>query len=154
GVSGKIVLGFAGFVRDWHGLGAVIELLGQRETPPSLAMLVVGEGPALPALKARARALGIGDRVHFAGLIGRDAVARVIAAFDIALVPKCLEYASPLKLFEYMALKKAIVAPNQDNIREILSNGVSALLFDPERPESMTTAITQLSADPELRARL
>src|SRR5262245_48523231 len=71
GVSGKIVLGFAGFVRDWHGLGAVIELLGQRETPPSLAMLVVGEGPALPALKARARALGIGDRVHFAGLIGR-----------------------------------------------------------------------------------
>jgi glycosyltransferase involved in cell wall biosynthesis len=53
-----------------------------------------------------------------------------------------------------MALGKAIVAPDQPNIREVLEPGVSGLLFDPARPASMTIAIAQLARDEGLRARL
>jgi glycosyltransferase involved in cell wall biosynthesis len=102
-------------------------------------------------LKAQARGLGVSDRVTFAGLVGRDRIARYVAAFDIALLPKCVEYCSPLKLFEYMAAGKAIVAPDQPNIREILEAGSSCLMFDPDCPESMAGAILRLANDSTLR---
>jgi glycosyltransferase involved in cell wall biosynthesis len=63
-------------------------------------------------------------------------------------------YASPLKLFEYMALGCAIVAPDTANIREILAHEESALLFAPGDGASFRGALKRLIADPELRKRL
>jgi glycosyltransferase involved in cell wall biosynthesis len=70
------------------------------------------------------------------------------------LQPEVTAYASPLKLFEYMALSRAIVAPDAPNIREILTHNADALLFEPENPKSLGEAIRALVADPLLRARL
>ena len=154
GLSGKLVLGFTGFMRDWHGLSDVLDWMAGADVPKHIHLLLVGDGPALAGLKAQAARLNLADRVTFAGLVDRDTVAKMVAVFDIALQPKSVEYASPLKLFEYMALGKAIVAPDQPNIREVLEPGVSGLLFDPARPQSMTGAIAQLARDEGLRARL
>jgi glycosyltransferase involved in cell wall biosynthesis len=63
-------------------------------------------------------------------------------------------YASPLKVFEYMAAGRAIVAPDQPNIREVLRDGETALLFDPGKPGALWEAIGRLAGDPALRARL
>src|SRR5262249_49537736 len=120
----------------------------------SLHLLLVGDGPAKPYLEQRAKQLKVTNRITFVGLVRRDDVAKFVAAFDIALLPKAVEYASPLKLFEYMALGKAIVAPDQPNIREILTANTDALLFDPGRPLEMTSAIERLSASEGLRERL
>jgi glycosyltransferase involved in cell wall biosynthesis len=154
GLSGKLVLGFTGFMRDWHGLDSVIDWLAEPQAPRDIHLLLVGDGPALPGLKAQAEKRAVADRITFAGLVDRSMVAKMVAAFDIALQPKSVEYASPLKLFEYMALGKAIIAPDQPNIREVLQPGISGLLFDPMRPASLTTAITRLAADGALRASL
>ncbi len=154
GLSNKIVLGFTGFVRDWHGLDRVVDVLARRDLPETMHLMIVGEGPALSDLKAKAKQLGVEDRVTFTGLIGRDRIARAIAAFDIALLPKCVEYCSPLKVFEYMAAGKAILAPDQENIREILSSGTSGLLFAPSVPGAMADGIAELVRDPALREKL
>jgi glycosyltransferase involved in cell wall biosynthesis len=84
----------------------------------------------------------------------REAIPDSIRTFDIALQARAVDYASPLKLFEYMACGRAIVAPDQPNIREILTNEENALLFDPDKPASLWQAIRRLAADPELRERL
>jgi glycosyltransferase involved in cell wall biosynthesis len=149
----KVVLGFVGFVREWHGLDTVIAAMAADPATP-LELVVVGDGPAVPALRQQAAALGVADRVHIAGLVAHDAIPELVAGFDIALQPRVVAYASPLKLFEYMAAGKAIVAPDQPNIREVLVDGVTALLFDPAEPDSMWTAIRRLAADPPLRGRL
>jgi glycosyltransferase involved in cell wall biosynthesis len=154
GLAGKTVLGFTGFMRTWHGLDAVLEILAQPGTPSSLHLLLIGDGPARPALEQQAALLNVRHRVTFAGLIERLDVAKLVAAFDIAIQPKVVEYASPLKLFEYMAAGKAIVAPDQANIREILAPDADAILFDPARPDDMARAILRLAADPALRERL
>jgi glycosyltransferase involved in cell wall biosynthesis len=65
----------------------------------------------------------------------------VIRRFDIALQPPAVAYASPLKIFECMACGLPIVAPDQPNIREILRDGESALLFDPKRRDDLWRAI-------------
>jgi glycosyltransferase involved in cell wall biosynthesis len=154
GLSGKIVLGFTGFMRSWHGLDAVVDLLIQPRIPSTLHLLLIGDGSARPALEQQVVRLNVRHRVTFAGLVERQDVAKFVAAFDIALQPKVVEYASPLKLFEYMALEKAIVAPDQANIREVLTPDVDAVLFDPARPDHMARAILGLAGDPTLRERL
>lgn len=153
GLEDRIVLGFTGFVREWHGLDLIVDALGRPETR-NAHLIVVGDGPAIGALKAQAADLGVSDRVTFAGLVSREEVGDYVAAFDIALQPRCVEYASPLKLFEYMARGKAIVAPDQRNIREVLDAETSALLFDPASPAAMLAAITRLIDDRQLRERL
>lgn len=127
----KIILGFVGFIREWHGLSTVLRLLAEPQCPDHVHLVIAGDGPALAALKSDAELLGISHRVTFAGLVDRKTLVNYVAAFDIALQPKAVDYASPLKLFEYMAAGKAIVAPDQTNIREILVDGQSASLFRP-----------------------
>lgn len=152
GLDGRLVLGFTGFVRAWHGLDRVLETMAADRHPYHL--LVAGEGPAIPALRDRARDLGVADRVTFAGLVARDHLPMLTAAFDIALQPAVVPYASPLKLFEYMAMGRAIAAPGTPNIREILTHGHDALLFDPADPAGLPAAIETLARDTALRARL
>lgn len=154
GLAGKLVLGFAGFMREWHGLDAVIEALAQPDVPRALHFLLLGDGPARAAMERRAAELGVADRVTFAGSVSRSALGRHVAAFDIALQPKAVAYASPLKLFDYMAAGKAIVAPDQPNIRELLEPEKSALLFDPQHKTAMLDAILRLAQDGVLRRRL
>lgn len=147
-----VTLGFVGFLRSWHGLDAVIDMIAEQRGIPSLQLQIIGDGPARPALEDQVARLGIADRVTFFGLVPREEIAEVIRGFDIALQPKAVPYASPLKLFEYMALSRAIVAPDQPNIREILTDGRNALLFKPDDAVAMRQAILRLAGDQSLRA--
>ncbi|WP_421994087.1 glycosyltransferase family 4 protein [Roseococcus sp.] len=149
-----LVLGFVGFVRDWHGLDAVLRGIAAWPGPVALSLVVVGEGPAREGLERLAGELGIGDRIRFTGLAERAEVPALVAGFDIALQPASVPYASPLKVFEYMAAGRAIVAPDQPNLREVLEDGRTALLFDPVVPGAFWQAVERLAASPELRERL
>ena len=149
-----LVLGFVGFVRDWHGLDTVIAAMAAHAGTPRLDLVVVGDGPARPALERQAAALGIADRVRFTGLAPHEDVPRLVAGFDIALQPRAVVYASPLKIFDYMAAGRAIVAPDQPNIREILTDGETALLFDPASPDALWRAVLRLAGDAPLRSRI
>ena len=154
GLAGSLVLGFTGFMREWHGLDNVIDLFADLNPDLAPHLLIVGDGPARLQLEVRANRLGVADKVTFTGLIGRDAVADYVAAFDIALQPAVRPYASPLKLFEYMALGCAIIAPRTPNIEEVLSDGKTAFLFDPECRKSFVAALEQLCRDARLRERI
>lgn len=150
----SVVLGFVGFVRDWHGLDTVIAAMAAATDGPELRLVVVGDGPARPALEQQAASLGLSRRATFTGLQPREAIPGLVAGFDIALQPLAVGYASPLKVFEYMAAGRAIVAPDQPNIREVLSDGETAVLFAPGEQGSMWQAIRRLAADAALRQRL
>ncbi|PRC90965.1 glycosyltransferase family 4 protein [Solimicrobium silvestre] len=151
GLENKLVLGFTGFVRDWHGLDKVIDMIANDPPEAGRHLMVVGDGPARPALEKQAEALNVTNRVSFTGIIGREKIPEYVAAFDIALQPAVVAYASPLKLFEYLALGKAIVAPAQANIRELLFDEHNAILFDPNQADGMPKAIDRLCKDDALR---
>ena len=150
----RLVLGFVGFVREWHGLDKVLEWLVTRRGAGEVQFVAVGDGPARAGLEAQAVAPGIADRVRFTGVVPWDEVPGRVAAFGIALQPAVVEYASPLKLFEYLALGCAVVAPGQDNLREILVDGANARLLDPATAGSLRQALDELASDEALRERL
>lgn len=154
GLDGKLVLGFTGFLRAWHGLAGILDLMNDCRERDDLHLLVIGDGPARGELEAKARSLGLEDRLSVLGVVAHDQMRDYVAAFDIALQPMAVDYASPLKLFEYMALGRAIVAPDQPNLREVLRHEDNALLFRPGDAADLRAAVARLCRDEDLRRRL
>ncbi|RJP67589.1 MAG: glycosyltransferase [Comamonadaceae bacterium] len=154
GLQGRLVLGFTGFVRDWHGVDRIVDWMSTPDAPLHTHLLVVGDGPVRQALEQQAQRLGLAGRVAFTGVIHREQVPAHVAAFDVALQPAVTPYASPLKLMEYLVLGKAIVAPGTPNLREVLAHEVNALLFDEDAQGGLEQVLTRLCADTGLRERL
>jgi glycosyltransferase involved in cell wall biosynthesis len=74
-----------------------------------------------------------------------------VATFDVALLPEVTEYASPLKLLDYFAASRAVLAPDRANLREVVTSGENALLFDPDREGDFDEKLRTLVASPLMR---
>ncbi|OUR99178.1 group 1 glycosyl transferase [Gammaproteobacteria bacterium 42_54_T18] len=151
----EIVVGFVGFLNPWHRLDLAVEAMGELKHL-NIRLLCVGEGNdnIRETLLAQSHELGIPDRVEFTGLKARDEVFDYVKQFDIALQPAVTPYASPLKLFEYLAAGSVIVAPDSSNILEIVDEKTS-ILFENENldsfKEKLKYAITHFNELFELR---
>ena len=154
GLGGQTVIGFIGFVREWDQLDRIVAWLGRRPPADTATLMVVGDGPVRPALEAQARQLGIAHKLVFTGVVPRADVPAAAMAFDIALQTALVPYASPLCLFEYMAMGKAILAPDQPNHHEVLVREVDCAMYDPQQPNSIERELDTLLADSQRRARL
>jgi len=116
-----------------------------------VSFVVVGEGPLQGELEARARELGIADRVAFVGF-QRD-VAAAFATFDVAVFPSLWE-GTPLTVFEAMAMAKPIVSTDVDGLRDVLVNDENALVVPAKDPQALSRAVLRLLDEPELSRRL
>lgn len=155
GLDGKVVVGFTGILRPWHGLDLLVRAFGEvaRRGDP-LHLLIVGDGPSRAEVERLAAGLGVLDRLTITGRVPHDAVREYVAAMDIAVSPRATAYASPMKILEYMAMAKAVIAPDMDNIRDLLTDRQDALLFRPEDSSALADRIRRLAGDPTLRAAL
>ena len=152
GFGGATVIGWAGILRDWHGLERLLQALA---TLPDARLFVVGDGPARATLEAEARRLGVDSRVVISGRVPHAEMPDHIAAMDIAVVAdEKTGVASPMKLLEYMAMGVAVVAPRIENIGDLVQDGVDALLFEPGNTADMSARLARLAADPSLRRTL
>ena len=155
GIQQRFVVGFVGWIRPWHGVDMLLDALAAlKDRLPDLELLIVGDGPALASLRQQAQALDIERRVHFTGPVESSAVPGYIAAMDVAVQPDVTEYASPIKLFEYLAMGKAVIAPDKANITEIVSDGENALIFPSRDTATLTRHVETLYRDRELVLRL
>jgi glycosyltransferase involved in cell wall biosynthesis len=154
GLSGQTVVGFVGWFRPWHGLDKLIESFAAAGVRDEAVVLLVGDGPALPGLKDLVKRLDLEDAVRFTGPVPHGEIPDYLGVFDIALQPAANEYACPMKILEYMAMGKAILAPRQENIEELLRDGTEAVLFDSDDRESMSRGLQSLVRDDEHRRQL
>lgn len=149
------VVGFVGWVRPWHGLeGLVDAVAGVKNKIPEIRLLIVGDGPALEGIKHRVSDHDMEDNVIFTGPLPGERVPELVAIMDVAVQPDVTEYASPIKLFEYLAMGKAVVAVRKPNIEEIVTDGTEALLFDKGNVGELAGSLELLYRDEALRNRL
>jgi glycosyltransferase involved in cell wall biosynthesis len=154
GLHGKLVIGFTGFVREWDRLDRIVTWLASQSDATNAHLLVVGDGPARTEIEACAARLNVSDRVSFTGVVPRERVPALAMAFDIALQTALVPYASPLCLFEYLALGKAVVAPDQPNHHEILEDQVDSILYATDSDQGIEKALDALVSDAQLRERI
>ena len=151
----EVVLGFIGWFRPWHGLEALIDIFGARKWhDQNVRLLLVGDGPLRGRLEKIIARLELEDHVSITGAVPRDRLGDYLKRIDIALQPAATSYACPMKLIEYMAAGKAIVAPDQPNIRELLVHEHNGLLFDPGNVAAQARQIELLLADGERISQL
>lgn len=155
GRQGPPVLGFTGWFREWHGLAEMIAALDDHGLFASgIRLILAGDGPARPQLEALIDSRGLQDAVTITGPLARQALLLQLADMDIALQPAATAYASPMKLMEYLAAGKAVVAPDQANIREILTHGENGLLFPPGDWAALARRVRELADAPDTISRL
>ncbi|MBA2603281.1 MAG: glycosyltransferase family 4 protein [Acidobacteria bacterium] len=154
-----VVVGYAGHLYAWKGVDLLLEALARL---PAVRGLIVGGHDAegdLARVRAGAERLGIAGRVEFTGLVPPSAVPPLLARAAILVLPNLpttisTHFTSPLKLFEYMAAGRAIVASDLPAIREVLTDDVNAVLVAPGDAAALARGIERLAADPSTAARL
>lgn len=148
-------IGFVGWFRNWHGLAEVVRRMKHRNWGESgVRFLLVGDGPSRPDLENEIYENGVESYVSITGEASRDQVLSHLAEIDIALQPAATPYACPMKLIEYMAAGKAIVAPRQENIQELIAHEINGLLFKPGDWKDFSGQVERLIDDGEMISRL
>jgi glycosyltransferase involved in cell wall biosynthesis len=118
---------------------------------PRARVVIAGDGDLRQELERQAGALGIAERVVFAG--HRTDVPDLLGALDAFCISSLYE-GTPLALFEAMASGKAIVSTSVDGCREILEDGRTGLLVRPADPAALAEGLDRLLASPDLREAL
>ncbi len=160
GFGERVVIGFVGSFNYYQGTELLMHAAPAVCRAADACFLMVGYGETLSAARSAADAGGVADRVVFTDRVPVDDVPAYVDASDITVAPMVPNpdgsdfFNSPVKLFEYMAAGKAIVASRLGQIEEIIDDGVTGLLVEPDSPEALAGAIVRLAGDPELRERL
>lgn len=150
----EVVIVYVGSFQPYHRVELLVYAFAKVVTKQPIRLFLVGEGKYTDQVKAIAADLDLADRIIFTGRIPYEEVASYAAVGDIAVVPATSEYANPMKMYEYMALGKAVIAPNQETITEIAENQRNVYLFEPENIPTLTFALQTLIDDKPRRERL
>ncbi|MDF9407894.1 glycosyltransferase family 4 protein [Pelotomaculum isophthalicicum JI] len=148
----KITLGFLGNLSRWHKVDLLLEavkLLIEKQTH-KYYLVVVGKGEEYEKLKEKTDVLGISGYVEWVGHLPPGQAFEEIAKFDIAILPHTLTTGAPMKLFEYAALARPVVAPDLENINSLFCKDTEICLFDPGNVCDMVRAIELISSKKEL----
>ncbi len=157
--AGDPIAAYAGHLYPWKGVDVFVESLA---FAPGVRGLIIGGHPGEADL-ARVQALvdrrGLAPRVTITGLLPPSDVAAALASADMLVLPNVASaisdrYTSPLKLFEYLACGRAIVASDLPSLRDVLTPDVTAVLVAPGDAEALGRALAALAADPARRTRL
>jgi len=153
------VLIFHGVIDPQDGPELLVEaapaILAQH---PGTRFWMVGDGTAVPDLKARAGAVGLSDRFYFSGWVQQADVARYISASDLGLVilPDVLSARGrvTLKEFEYWACGVPAVLPRLPALQEVVGDEEASLFYRPGDAADFATKVNVLLANPERRREM
>lgn len=158
GVHGKFIVGFAGTFKAWHGIDVLLEafkILAERS--PDYHLLLVGKGPLKDRTETWIKRAGLTARVTMTGWVPHERLPQLIQRMQVPVLPAPVIknfYFSPLKLFEYMAVGKPVVASAIGQIPDILTDGITGLLTRPGDAQDLAHKIERLRQDPQLSQAL
>jgi len=156
-LKNKIIVGFIGTFGPWHGVDILVKSIkAVVKKNPNIHFLLIGDGSLKSKIEEIIKENGISKYVTLTGLIPQSEAPEYLAACDILASPTVPNqdgsrfFGSPTKLFEYMAMGKAIVASDLEQLGEILENKKNALLVKPGDINDLEKIILQLATNPKL----
>ena len=150
-----VVIGFVGLFVKWIGLDQLVEIFGRiKQKHPDIHLLLVGGGPEEDIVRQIVSEHHLEKNVTITGIVPHDAIPAHINQMDICIIPRHEKYTSPVKLFEYMAMAKAVLVPSYASIQEVVIHGENGMLFDPDNGQSLIDGLELLLKDSELRKTL
>ena len=153
-LSGPRMLLYLGSLIPRKNIGVLLrahaDICAQRA---DVVLVIAGKGPEEAALRAQAKALGIGRQTRFAGAVPEAEKVDWYRLADVFVHPSRRE-GFGLVAAEAMACGLPIVASRAGALPEVVHEGTTGLLCDPDRPEQFAAACCRLLDEPDLRARM
>ena len=150
----RFTFGMVGAFLPWHGLEFAVKTLAAFLKDKNCKLLLVGDGPERTRLEQWIDELQLHGFVELTGFVPATRVPHYLNHIDVALIPDSAEHASPIKLFEYMAAGKAVIAPARASIQQIITHEFDGLIFETLNPRAFLAAVERIYRDAELRKRL
>jgi glycogen synthase len=152
------VIGFIGSFYFYEGLeflvDAVLRLLDQRA---DVKLLLAGEGEVETILRARIPA-DKREQIIFAGKVPHQQVKDYYSVMDVLVYPRVRarlnELTTPLKPLEAMAMQRAVIGSRVGGLRELIRDGETGLLVEPENVAGLTQSLLQLVGNKSKREEL
>ena len=154
GIGNEVTVGFLGHMLPWHRIDLLIDAIGQlRASQYNVRGLCVGGG-RWKQYEQYARQKGLQDEIVFTGPVPPSRVPVAVAAMDVCTAPGIYEPGSPVKLFDYGAAGRPVVATNAPSVTEIITDTKTGLLFEDGSLEGYIAALKRLLDSENLRAQL
>jgi glycosyltransferase involved in cell wall biosynthesis len=152
------VITYVGSFQPWHGVDILISSYKPvLQQFPNSTLILIGDGMLKEKIEKQITELGLEVNIKMLGRLPQSEVAAVLSISDVAVIPYPYEHddvvGTPLKLIEYMAAGKAIVASTMP-IHEIIDDMETGLRVPPANVEALSDAVCRLLADPKLRSKL
>lgn len=147
---------FVGSLEPWQGVECLIRSMPRIvEECPQGRLLVIGDGPVRQELVELAKQIGVSDRIIFTGMVPYQEVPLYINAGDVCTSPKAglKSGYSPLKLCEYMACGKPVVASRASGL-EIVEDSGGGILVEPKDSAALAAAMIKLLQNQQLRKQM
>jgi len=158
GLGDGPVIGFTGSLKPWHGIQNLLEAFRQiRETLLSPRLLIVGDGPLRSWIEGFAEGARLTDDIIITGWTDHRELPGLIKRMDVTVAPyPDIEgfYFSPLKLFEYLAVGRPIVASAVGQVAQIVTDSKDGLLSRPGDRAHLADCIFKLLYDKDLQTRI
>ena len=158
GPPGTFTVGFVGSMKQWHGLPVLIEAFARlHDRDAATRLLLVGGGPEEAAVRTELAARGLAVASHLSGAVAPTDVPGFLTSMDVAVAPYAESgrfYFSPLKVYEYMAAGRAVVASRMGQLEALIQHDVTGLLCRAGDSAALGAALERLHREPELRTRL
>jgi len=134
---------YTGNLFEWKGVYTLVDSLKYLNNVK--CTIIGGSDDTLPQFKKYIEEKKI-KNIELTGFVKKSETIKYIENADVLILPnsakdKMSYYTSPLKLFEYMASKRPIVASSLPSIKEILKDGINATLYEPDNPKDLAKKI-------------
>ncbi|HLC40684.1 MAG TPA: glycosyltransferase family 4 protein, partial [Methylomirabilota bacterium] len=148
---------FVGVLYEHQGVSTAIRALAEvRSRCPSTRLLVIGGGPDRARLEAQAESLGVRSAIDFVGAVPYERVPDYINAADCCVAPFVASRGetSPLKLFDYLACGRPVVASEIPSIHGLIKESGAIVPVPPDAPSLLAEAMVGLLKDPTRRGQM
>lgn len=159
-----IVIGFIGTFGKWHGTEVLLEAFQKLRVCEGQSfncrLLLIGDGIKMPYIKQKIHEYHLEEFAILTGSIPQKDGPDYLAACDILVSPTIRNpdgspfFGSPTKIFEYMAMGKAIISSAMDQMTDIFTDGFDALLCEPGNMDELYNAMHRLIKDHDMREHL
>jgi glycosyltransferase involved in cell wall biosynthesis len=149
----QVAVVYVGNILPHKGLRRLIEAVSKTAHRDRIQVLVVGTGPDEPACRQMALDRGLSGRVSFLGWQSSTDTEEILAAGDVLALPSSIE-GLPYVVLEAMASRLPVVAGRVYGIPEVVEDGVTGILIDPNRVDELADALDRLAGDDGLRASM
>lgn len=159
-LADKFVFGFTGTFGDWHGVDVMAESVKHViKKIPNAFFLFVGDGNLRPKLDDILNRDNVSNYAKITGFMPYKEIPEFLSASDVLLAPSVNNpdvpfFNSPVKLFEYMAMEKPIIATDVGQQKDVFQNEVNSLVVKENNPKHLADGMIRLYENKDLRDKI